>query len=163
MLGILRPDEPAGVPSDPAPGRIAPAATPRTGRTAWLTMAGLGTVALAGAAYVMLSSPVAPPPTSVGTPVQTATAPDQVQAPPPETAAPAPEPQPPQQEAIATPPPVAVPPVPAEPAPVPPAPAPAVPSPFDQAQDVARSLPCSVLRLAAERNGVRATGFATAG
>jgi len=163
MLGILRPDEPAGAPISPAPGRSTAPAAPRVRRPAWIAVAGLGAVALAGAAYFILSSPVTPLPLGNSTPVQTATVPDQVQAPPTETAAPAPEPEPPQQEAIATPPPVAVPPVPAEPAPVPPAPAPAAPSPFDQAQDVAKSLPCSVLRLAAERNGVRATGFATAG
>jgi predicted Ser/Thr protein kinase len=162
MLNILGSAEPAGVPTSATPVRTAPAAS-RSRRATWIAMAGIGAVALAGAAYVMLSGPVAPPPLGVATPMQTATAPEQVQAPPAETAAPAPEPQPPQQEAIATPPPIAVPPAPAELSPPPAAPAPAAPSPFDQAQELARSLPCAVVRLAAERNGVRATGFATAG
>jgi serine/threonine protein kinase len=62
MLGILRPDEPAGAPTSPVAGRSTALDVPRVRRPAWIAVAGLGAVALAGAAYFILSSPVTPPP-----------------------------------------------------------------------------------------------------
>jgi predicted Ser/Thr protein kinase len=157
MLELLGPEQPIGMPHAGAAGRIS-RAVPRARRGAWVAAVGASAVVLAGAAYFMLSRSVAPPSAPVTAPAEIAAAPDQSQVSPSTTPTPTttlPTQPPPQQEAIAVPPP--------EPAPAPPPRAPAVPSPFEQAVESARSLPCSVLRLTAEQEGVRASGFASAG
>ena len=161
MLELLGPDQPVDMPpSAGAAGRIS-RRRPVTRRGAWVAAVGAGAVALAGAAYFMLSRSVGAAARACHRPggdrgrarsgsgsldhhadAHAYTSPTQ---------------PPPQQEAIAVPPP------PPEPVPAPPPPAPAVPSPFEQAVAGAKSLPCSVLRLTAERDGVRASGFASAG
>lgn len=157
MLELLGPDQPVDMPSAGTAGRISRAA-PRKRRGAWVATVGVGAVVLAGAAYFMLNRSVAPPAEPVSVSTEIAAAPDQSQVSSTATPAPAlPTQPPPQQEAIAVPPP------PQEPVPAPEPPAPAVPSPFEQAVAGAKSLPCSVLRLTAERDGVRASGFAAAG
>jgi predicted Ser/Thr protein kinase len=169
MLALLGPDQPVDMPGADAAGRVSAGA--RTRRGAWVAAAGAGVVVLAAAGYFMLSQPVAPP-TPVTAPAEIAAVPDHPQAPP--TATPAPMPvlptqPPPQQEATAVPPqqqepvPAPPPPAPSVPPPAPAVPSPAVSSPFEQAVAGANSLPCSVLRLTAERDGVRAFGFASAG
>ena len=89
MLGILRPGR-AGRRAERCPRQVGsrPLPPPRTGAYRVARGAGLGTVAF-GRCRVCHADAVrsAPPPASVGTPVQTATVSDQVQAPPPETAA----------------------------------------------------------------------------
>jgi serine/threonine protein kinase len=134
MLEMLGSDTPADVP---------PVAVPGARRGTWLAAAGLGALALTGAAYLMLRSPTAPPPSPVSPPSQTASAP------------PEPTPPPPPPATIVVPPP--------QPAAIvvpPPTPAPVMPSPFEQAQSAAAALPCAAVHLTASGDGVRATGFA---
>jgi predicted Ser/Thr protein kinase len=161
MLELLGPDQPVDKLNFGAAARTS-RATPRTRRGAWVAAVGAGAVVLAGAAYFILSGSVAPTAPPVTAPAEIAAAPDQAQVPPTTTPTPTPTPvlptqPPPQQEAVAVPPPLP------EPVPAPPPPTPAAPSPFEQAVAGAKSLPCSVLRLTAERDGVRAGGFASAG
>ena len=160
MLELLGPDQPVDMANAGSAARVL-RATPRTLRGTWVAAAGAGAVVLAGAAYFMLSRSVAPPAAPVAAPAEIAAAPDQSQV-SPTTPTPTPTPvlptQPPQQQEA-----IAVPQPPPEPVPAPPPPVPAVPSPFEQAVAGAKSLPCSVLRLTAERDGVRASGFASAG
>ena len=138
MLAILGSDEP--------PLAIAVPVVERGSRRrgTWIAAAA-GAVVLAGVAYLALRIPAAPPP--VAEPV-----------PAPHVAAPTPPPpmQPPQQEAIIVPPPMPVP-VPEPPRPVAPA------AMLERALEVATTLPCSALLLAADGDGVHASGFAPAG
>jgi hypothetical protein len=141
---------------EPTPARVAPAGASGARRVTWITAGGVAALGVAAAIYLLLPSP-APPPKKVGAPAQTATAPEPAQtAAVPVPAPPAPVPiqqTPPPREAIVAPPPSSV----SEPAP------PLVPSPFERAQDAAKSLSCSALRLAAIGDGVRASGLAAPG
>ena len=161
-----RPDEPAGAPTAARGGseRTLAARTPYD-VAAWVAAAAAGAVALAGAAYFMLqqSRHAAARRHVTARPCRPRPAPDQAAgSADARPTAPAPEPQPPQpSKPIATPPqrePYRWCPPSRRRACRPPR-APAAPSPFDQAQDAARSLPCAVLRLAAEPDGVRVVRF----
>ncbi len=190
MLRLLGPDEPIDMATIVGSARGTPARAPRSRRGMLLAAAGVGVLALAGVAYFMTRSPVAPPP--------------EARTPPATLAAPTPPIQEPQREATATPtpPPTSVPslatvvPVPAAPPPEPPKPAGNVapeaqlqavsppkqepereavavlppmpvpvpaPSPLEQARAAAGSLSCAALHVAAGPDRVRISGFAPAG
>ena len=172
MLAILGPDV-------PPPAVAAPVVERGSRRRGTRIAAAAGAVALAAVAYLALRTPVAPPPPKDAAPAAQVAAPippppaqpppqEAIVAPPAAPAAqpprqeaivvppPAPAAQPPQQEAIVVPPPAPL------PVPEPPSPLPAAPR-LDRAQVAATSLPCSALQLAADGNGVRASGFAPAG
>jgi serine/threonine protein kinase len=142
----------------------------------WIAAAGVGVVALAALSWLVFHSP-APQPAPVTIPPQTATA-----TPTPPVTPPV---KPPSVEAIASSPPVSSPPL--APVAIPPpaqppsseamlVPPPAVPSKpppssvpsaasirFQRAREAAGALPCTALRVAAESDGVRVSGFAPAG
>ena len=150
MLDILGP---AGAPAAATSPRALPTPSRRQRRGPWLAAAALGSLAIAGAAYLALHGSTAPrpdiearapvlnpQPAPAGSPAPAATA---VVAVPPAQ----------QREAIATPLPV---PVPAPPPPI-------VPTPLERARDAAGSVPCAALNLAAVQDGARVSGFAAAG
>jgi serine/threonine protein kinase len=168
MLKALGADESAGEPTMLARGRTVPARA-RARYGIFGTVAGVSVLALVGATYFLLRSPVTPTvaphqEATVAVPAVPSPAGDTV--PPVATttdASPAsPPPQPPaqeqpQREAIVVPPPVPAP----TPAPI--APSPPEPSPLERAQHSAATLPCSVLNLANGPNGIRVAGYASAG
>jgi serine/threonine protein kinase len=175
VLAALRRDDPAEAPTIVTPSRAASVARQPRRRGIWVSAAGAGALALCVAAYFATrrppASPVASHPEDVASlpaaaappeplpgPAQPSAAGDaapQVTAANDQPAAPSdPSPAPPpvdqaQREAILLPPP-------------PPPPPPAAPSPLELAQAAAQSVPCAVLNIAAEQDGLRVSGFAAA-